>query len=558
MRFRFLVAVAALATSAAACAQPAPAPQPLATGTPKLLVVISVDQFSADLWDEYRPHFTGGLARLGQGTVFRNGYQSHAATETCPGHSTILTGDHPSRTGIIANNWTDQSVERSDVSVYCAEDEHVSGSSSSSYTVSPVHLLVPTLGELLKAAHPGSRNVAVSGKDRAAVMMSGHIADQRWYWTGKKFDTDLKGVTIPQVVPKVNAAIAAALAQPRPSLEANPFCQSKARAIAVEGGGKPVGAGTFARNADDASAFRASPEFDGDTLALAAGLVDEMQLGKRADPDVLAVSLSATDYVGHTYGTEGEEMCLQLLELDREIGDFLAVLDSRGIDYSVVLTADHGGKDIPERQRLAGVPGAARIDPKLSAGTMGLKLVNKLGLKGFGLLGEGPPGDVYLDRNLSPGDKKRLLTAAVAAYKAHPQVEAVFTAAQLAATPVATTPPDQWTLIQRARASFYPGRSGDLVVLLRKDITPISDTSRYVATHGSAWDYDRRVPILFWRRGMTPLASDSAIETVDIMPTLAATLGLPLAPGSVDGKCLAAVPGVVCPLSQSGTERGSR
>ena len=88
-----------------------PAPQaPLAPNAPKLLVVISVDQFSADLWDEYRPHFTGGLARIGSGAAFRNGYQSHAATETCPGHSTILTGDHPARTGIIANVWIDQSV----------------------------------------------------------------------------------------------------------------------------------------------------------------------------------------------------------------------------------------------------------------------------------------------------------------------------------------------------------------------------------------------------------------------------------------------------------------
>jgi predicted AlkP superfamily pyrophosphatase or phosphodiesterase len=552
MRLKVFAGAAALLS---ACAQAQPTATKVETGSPKLLVVISVDQFSADLWDEYRPHFTGGLARLAQGAVFHNGYQSHAATETCPGHSTILTGDHPSRTGIIANNWIDQSVGRSDVSVYCAEDEHVSGSSSASYTVSPMHLLVPTLGELLKAAHSRSRNVAVSGKDRAAVMMSGHIVDQRWYWTGKQFDTDLKGATVPQVVPKVNAAVATALSEYRQPLDPPTFCQTKAREIPVENSEKTVGGGRFARNADDQAAFRASPEFDGDTLALAAGLVDEMKLGRGADPDVLAVSLSATDYVGHTYGTEGEEMCLQLLELDREIGDFLAMLDSRGIDYSVALTADHGGKDIPERQRLAGVLGAARIDPGLSAGTMGLKLVNQLGLRGFGLLGEGPPGDIYLDRALSPGDKKRLLTAAVAAYKAQPQVEAVFTAAQLAATSVATTPPNQWTLIQRARASFYPGRSGDFVVLLKKDITPIADTSRYVATHGSPWDYDRRVPILFWRRGMAPVASDTPIETTDIMPTLAATLGLSLAPGSVDGKCLAQV--AQCPAAASNpTERG--
>ena len=121
---RFVLIVAAALIASAATAQ-APAP-------PKLLVVISVDQFSADLFDEYRPQFTGGLARLASGTMFRNGYQSHAATETCPGHSTILTGDHPARTGIIANVWIDQSIQRADKSVYCAEDETAPGTTSAS------------------------------------------------------------------------------------------------------------------------------------------------------------------------------------------------------------------------------------------------------------------------------------------------------------------------------------------------------------------------------------------------------------------------------------------
>src|SRR5690349_17140031 len=172
MRLNFLAAAAALFASAAA-AQPA--------SPPKLLVVISVDQFSANLFDEFRPHWTQGLARLASGTVFRNGYQSHAMTETCPGHSTILTGDHPSRTGIIGNTWLDQSLGRSDKTVYCAEDETQPGTSSIAYKVSPKHLLVPTLGELMKLRWPASRTVAVSGKDRAAVMMSGQRPDQRWY-----------------------------------------------------------------------------------------------------------------------------------------------------------------------------------------------------------------------------------------------------------------------------------------------------------------------------------------------------------------------------------------
>jgi arylsulfatase A-like enzyme len=140
-----------------------------------------------------------------------------------------------------------------------------------------------------------------------------------------------------------------------------------------------------------------------------------------------------------------------------------------------------------------------------------------------------------------------MLDAAVAAYRSNPAVEAVFTADQIAGTPVPTTPPDKWSLIDRARASYYPGRSGDFVVVLKKEITPISDTTRYVATHGSAWDYDRRVPILFWRPGTSGATVDQAVETTDIMPTLAAMIGLPLVPGSIDGRCLAGVAGATCP-----------
>src|SRR6478609_10690894 len=141
MRKFALSAAAVLFASQSAAQAPAP---------PKLLVVISVDQFSANLFDEYRPQWTGGFARLASGTVFRNGFQSHAMTETCPGHSTILTGDHPARTGIIGNSWVDQSIARADKTVYCAEDEQVPGTSSTNYKVSPKHLLVPTLGDVMK------------------------------------------------------------------------------------------------------------------------------------------------------------------------------------------------------------------------------------------------------------------------------------------------------------------------------------------------------------------------------------------------------------------------
>lgn len=538
---KLILAAAALFASPALSQAPMPRTTP-----PKLLIVIAVDQFSANLFDEYRSQFTGGMARLASGTVFHNGYQSHAATETCPGHSTLLTGDHPARTGIIANVWVDQSVTRSDINVYCAEDESVPGSSSIAYKVSPKHLLVPTLGELMKRQWPASRTVAVAGKDRAAIMMGGQAPDQRWYWTGAKFGTDLAGAPVPAAIGKVNAAVAAGLATDRPPLDPTPYCQAKARAVSIEGGGKPVGTGQLARKAGDQAAFRASPELDGDTLALAAALVDEMKLGRGASPDLLAISLSATDYVGHSYGTEGEEMCLQLTELDRELGDFLKVLDARGLDYSVVLTADHGGKDVPERERTGGVADAARVSAALYPPTVGKALIAQLGLAGPGLIGSSAQGDIWIDKRLKPADRKRLLDAAVRFYAKDPQVEAVFTAAQLARTPVPRGAPETWTLIQKARASFYAPRSGDFVVLLKKDITPIADTTHYVATHGSPYDYDRRVPILFWRPGAAGTTIEHSAETTDIMPTLASMIGVPVQAGSVDGRCLNDVLGASC------------
>ena len=240
---------------------------------PRLLVVISIDRLSTALFDEYRPQLSGGFAALGSGTLFRNG------------SSSTPTG--------------------------------------------------PALGDAIKAQWPASREVAVAGNRGATLAFSGTRADQRWFWTGNRFDSDQPAARVPKVLPKVNAAVAAALARPRPPLEPTPFCQSKAAGSA---------SGQLARRAGDAAAFSASPELDGDTLGLAAGLVDEMQLGRGATPDMLAIGLSGTANVEQAYGAQSEQMCLQLTELDREIGDFLALLDNRGIDYAVALTGSGGGR----------------------------------------------------------------------------------------------------------------------------------------------------------------------------------------------------------------------
>ena len=198
-----------------------------------------------------------------------------------------------------------------------------------------------------------------------------------------------------------------------------------------------------ARRATSA-AFRASPAFDGATLALAAGLVQDLKLGQGSSPDLLSIGLAATDYVGHTYGSGGQEMCLQLFSLDRDLGDFFRVLDASGIDYAVALTADHGGDDIPERLRLNGVANAARVDPALAAAQVGKRIAAKLRLSGPVLIGDFA-GDIYLDRALKPTVRASALREAIAIYSAHPQVEAVFTADQLRRVAPATSSPERWS-----------------------------------------------------------------------------------------------------------------
>jgi hypothetical protein len=370
-------------------------------------------------------------------------------------------------------------------------------------------------------------------------MMTGTAADQRWYWDGKgAFVTDLTGKSVPLSLAAVNAAVGREIATGQQALVPPPFCAARATSITLPNHA-PVGDGAFARAAGDSAGFRTSPEADGAALALAAALVREMGLGKGAGPDLLTIGLSATDYIGHAYGPGGQEMCLNLFSLDRDLGDFLARLDSWGIDYGVVLSADHGGLDVPERLKRAGIADAAWADVALGAKVAGAAVGATTGIAGPVLVDTGYGGDLYLDSSVAAGDRAKAQDALVAYYRASPQVEAIFTKAEIAATPLPAGDPKGWSVIQRVRASFDPARSGDLYLVLKPHVMPMANpVPGYVATHGSPWDYDRRVPILFWRKGVLPVADERSAETVDIMPTLAAWLGLRLPDGSVDGHCL--------------------
>jgi predicted AlkP superfamily pyrophosphatase or phosphodiesterase len=537
--------IVALAGLAAGPVQAAPKP-------PKLVVVISVDQFSSDLFAEWRGKFSGGLKRMASGVVFPAGYQSHAATETCPGHATITSGIHPGRAGIAANDWFGMRGEKFD-EIYCVEDEDIPGSSHDDYTVSLKHLSPDwqPLGDRMKAQSGSQTRVfAVSGKDRGATLMAGRQADVTlWYdWRAKGFTsyTGVDSAKLNDAVPGLgaaNARIAQWIAKPViPPLPLQ--CTAKIAPVAVGkliiGDGAEDGPRTD-KPENTAKDFRVTRALDLATLDLAENIVAANRLGQKAGTDVLAISLSATDYIGHAYGTEGPEMCGQMVSLDARLGRFFAALDRQKIDYIVALTADHGGFDAPERHEEHAWPEAGRAPLMLAAPALSQMLAKQFGWQGSLVENRALGGDYWFTPNV-PGNRRPeaaawLKTALEDQFKG--QISGVFTKAEIAALPVPTGNPALWTVAQRIRASFVPDRSGDIYVALLNGQQPApAGIKGYVATHGSPWDYDRRVPMLFWRKGMTPFEQPQPVATVDILPTLAALVDLPIEPGSVDGRCL--------------------
>lgn len=513
---------------------------------PKLVVTLAVDQFSADLFTEYRPVYTEGLARLASGVVFPRGHQGHAGTETCPGHSTILTGVRPGRNGIIANEWQDPlrsrtSGGRETFTVYCAEKPGANGSDASKAVFSPDFLLVPTLGDRMKARDAGSRVVAISGKDRSAVMLGGHNADVTLWWTSAGFVTYAgKEASIPQEISdRVNKEVRRSYA--RSSLpKLPPACASKSQSLKIN---ETVAIGTLQPTPPNSRRWRATVAMDSLAVDAALAAVKDRQLGQRSSIDLLAVSLSGNDYVGHYFGTAGAEMCAQQFALDKTIGRLLAGLDKAGIAYVVALTADHGGLDTPERNKQRGLSEAQRIEDSLLPVNVSAELARQLRLDEPVVLGRYDfANDVYLSAAIPAERRAGVLAAAYEKYRSHRQVETVFTRNELIAAAPPSGPVDEWTLLDRAKASFNAQRSGDLIVLLKPYVTvyaaPKNPETDYSASHGSPWGYDRRVPIIFWWQGIAGFEQPTAVETVDIAPTLAKLIGLDIPSHEIDGRAL--------------------
>lgn len=517
-----------------------------AQARPKLVVVISVDQLSEANLEAFAPRFKGGLAKLlKQGAWFDQAYHAHASTETGPGHSVLLSGRHPAATGIPENDWMDAC---SGTTVYCVADANSPVLGAPKDNAGPSHFRAHTLGEWLRAASRENRSFAVTGKDRSAILMAGHQADGVYWWNPKVGFTSSAAYlpALPSWLDAYNRALMDRLNGVDLTWAA---LDGQAHPVEVPGGvggsvrwglPKPV----KSAGADLArTAFQASPFFDQEILGAAEALMKAERLGHGRGTDLLALGLSATDYVGHRYGPGGPEMEDQLLRLDLLLDGFLARLRKAVPSAWVVLTADHACADFPERLQAKGLlpkNQTFRLDGHTALfGPLGKHLQEQFHTSQELLDLTVDPKHVHLNEKAlkAAGLERGAVQKAVVAWlKAQPFVAEALTREDLLTIRLEElkgADPTTLTLAQRLRLSFVPELGGgDVVVAFQPHVLFIPPS--FPATHGSPHDYDRHVPIIFWGGPWKGGRRSSPVSTVDLAPTLAGALGLAV-PEPLDG-----------------------
>jgi len=520
---------------------------PPAGKRPKLVVVLSVDQLSAELMQTYGPELRGGLARLRrEGVFYTEAYHDHGFTETGPGHSVLLSGRFPAHTGIVENRWIDRATGKL---AYCVDDPaakalHAPNQPSSSNA----RFLGDALGDWLQAQVPGSRVFAVSGKDRAAILMAGRRPTAVYWFTGAAGFTSSTayGERLPDWLLRYDRGLAERLATDSwlwTKAPATPegrvgswtfgtqILRNGALPRLIQGAGMPLDKGFEGR-------FRRSPFLDAVTLEAAEALLDSEKVGRGPATDLLAISFSATDYIGHSYGLLGTEMRDQIHRLDRVLGRLLDRLRRQHPGAWVVLSADHGGMDLPEVLGEQGFP-FRRILPEPFLAALQADLRTAFRAERDLLIPAPEPNTIYLNDAAIKAvglDRREVLKRAQAWLKARPEVADAFTAEELLATdPAATGSPRDSSLRVLLRRSFHPERSGDILVAVKPFVAFGTPPTDYPTGHGTPNAYDRRVPLIFWGPWKGGPRQEP-VRTVDLAPTLARELGLK--PGPVDGRAL--------------------
>ena len=550
----FLAGAILLPLRTAAQAPPPRAAAPKASqalATPKLVILLVVDQMRGDYVDKFLGQWTGGLKRLvEEGAWFRDAAFPYAATETCVGHATISTGAFPATHGMVANAWWDRKEQKM---VTCTSDPNPNVKNIG-YAGAPPQgadtawrMAVPSFAEELKFQTSGAtRVVTFSLKARAALTMAGHKADAATWFENGAWITSSPYATQPFIEDQAKSHPAIAdfgktwsLSLPE---KAYWYGEKALGAVPPAGWGltfpHPLRgkSGAGEPDPDFYNQWASSPYADTALTELAEKAVDALNLGKAAGTDFLAIGYSPVDYVGHEFGPRSREIQDILVRLDKDLGNLFAHLDAKvgHRNYVVALSADHGVVPIPEDMQSTGadagllhLPGLReRIEKALEPFNFAKPAVASVN-----------GSDVYFASGVY--DKLQhdhaAMQAVLDAALSQPGVAAVYRAEELRDRPATQSP------AHRAFAnSYFPGRSGDLFILPKPywllDGTPLGKLRSYGTGHGVPYNYDQHVPVLLMGFGIQPGQYFQPVTPADIAPTFAALCGITLV--SRDGHVL--------------------
>ena len=490
----------------------------------KLVLLIAIDQFRYDYLTRFRSEYTAGFDRLlTNGADFTNAFLEHYPTVTAVGHSTMLTGATPSVSGIVGNDWYERGLGKSVTSVDDPDTQLVGGTGAGS---SPHRMLVDTVGDELKSASraPAASEQApkvfgLSLKDRAAVLPAGHMANAAFWLdttAGNFVTSTYYRKDLPSWVVDFNAKKMADGYAGKPWTYLDP---STGAGHAMP----PLGQALY-------GAVYGSP-FGNELLeAFAEAALQAEKLGQRGVTDVLTVSFSSNDAVGHSYGPDSPEVHDISVRTDRVIGQFLAKVDALvGLDHTiVVLTADHGVAPLPEVQQARHLPGGryngddlfTPIETALSAKYgPGKWIVATAGTSPY--LNDA----LIAEKKLDPVEVRKVAAAAAATA---PRVARVYTRDQILAGQI---PNDR--IGQRILRGEHLTRSGDIEVIL----DPYWMRAGRGTTHGTPYAYDAHIPLVFMGPGIKAGHYDGNVALNDLAPTLATMIAVET-PGGSQGRVL--------------------
>jgi hypothetical protein len=499
---------------------------PPRTGGVRLVLLIAVDQFRSDYLTRFRSDYTAGFTRLlTNGAVFTNAYLEHYPTVTAIGHATMLSGATPSVSGIIGNDWFDRESGKSVASVTDTTVKPVGAPDAA--TASPRRLLVSTLGDEMKlasAAPKGAplapRVVGVSLKDRSAIMPAGRGADAAYWFdikTGAFVTSSYYMPAVPDWVRAFNdrrvADTSAGQTWTRFSSPSTIFRQLP----------KEIGPSLY-------EAVYGSPFGNAMLLEFASEVLLQERLGQREVTDLLSVSFSSNDSVGHTYGPDSPQVRDIALRTDRVIGQFLERVDKLvGLQHTLVaLTSDHGVAPVPETLNQQSLPGG-RITNKELFGAIERRLSERFGVGQWLMATAG--SSPYLNYDLIAQlrlDPVEIRGVAANAVMQVPHVARVYTRDQLLRGEVAED-----LIGRRVVRGFNAQRSGDLEIILE----PFWMRQATGTTHGSPYNYDAHIPLILMGPQISPGSYRDHVALNDLAPTLASLIGVD-APAGSSGRVL--------------------